>query len=115
MAVTASRWVTDAGVTLVWAGALEPRGPYLASWREGPVHVKQAEDALFPAGALDGDCHGCSSARQALSLQPPPGSRATEAGRGRGGASCAARGGAVAIGPPARGRGLRRRKKSTGT
>ena len=46
-------------------GASERAGSYLASRREGPVHVKQAEDALLPAGALSGDCHGCSSRRPA--------------------------------------------------
>lgn len=39
--------------------------PYLASRREGPVHVKQAEDALLPAGALSGHSHVCSSASPA--------------------------------------------------
>lgn len=42
-------------------GSSERVGSYLASRREGPVHVKQAEDALLPAGALSGDGHGCSS------------------------------------------------------
>lgn len=46
-------------------GSLRPSGPYLASRREGPVHVKQAEDALPPARALRGDRHGCSSERRA--------------------------------------------------
>lgn len=59
--------------------ASDRRGPYLPSWRKGPVHVKQAEDALLPAGALRGHSHGCSSAC-------PPESRdaAARAAQGRG-------------------------------
>lgn len=108
----APRRITGARVTPGGELPNRPRPLYLASWREGPVHVKQAEDALFPAGALDGDSQGCNSARQALSPQRPAGvARAAEVGRGRGGAGCAARGGAAGIGPPSREPGLRRRKR----
>lgn len=65
-------------------GDSERAGSYLASRREGPVHVKQAEDALLPAGALSGDGHGCSSRRPAETMAGAAGAAWDRGRTGRG-------------------------------